>query len=422
MWSFNDYCRYFVGYTPPRYPRELLDVKYDPDFAIRGLGFDSSRGFLMRLDMVSWWYTCIPMISFHIICMYNVYVHTVTRISLLLFTSSRLTTSTRGTSFSVSDEPLLTSLKRPTATWHMWGGGGVSWLYITHSDRDKSWLICSVIDLSYDRLLGKGLTQFGVTGVNWPCEYQYFACLVNINFCWSFFRKWNPTSYIHDDKDFFLSEARMMILNSQVYTVPSLKVAASSPYSLLLTNFLGWRVSNVVFLRYLRFGEGVLEGWESVLKAGCCFIIFYGCGAAVFKLHFLEWHIFYTLTSLSFSVQCCLINKEATYLGFVCFVVINPCVLSASRVDLGFFFCFINFPIYPPPPVLSCRIRPPRLGHRSLLNEWYRVPPSVRLWGCCVLGSPHSSQVRGKGCLVCGSTSLTLYSLLTHCTVPSISC
>ena len=40
---------------------------------------------------------------------------------------------------------------------------------------------------------------------------------------------------------------------------------------------------------------------------------------------------------------------EATGLGFVCFVVINPCVLSANRVDFGL-FCFINFPIYPPPP------------------------------------------------------------------------
>ena len=42
---------------------------------------------------------------------------------------------------------------------------------------------------------------------------------------------------------------------------------------------------------------------------------------------------------------------EATGLGFVCFfVVINPCVLSANRVDFGLFFCFINFQISPPPP------------------------------------------------------------------------
>ena len=29
---------------------------------------------------------------------------------------------------------------------------------------------------------------------------------------------------------------------------------------------------------------------------------------------------------------------EATGLGFVCFVVINPCVLLANRVDFGLFF------------------------------------------------------------------------------------
>ena len=46
---------------------------------------------------------------------------------------------------------------------------------------------------------------------------------------------------------------------------------------------------------------------------------------------------------------------EATGLGFVCFVVINPRVLSANKVDLGsffffffFFFFFINYPILPP--------------------------------------------------------------------------
>ena len=36
---------------------------------------------------------------------------------------------------------------------------------------------------------------------------------------------------------------------------------------------------------------------------------------------------------------------EATSLGFVCFVVINPRVFSANRVDLGF-FCFIIFQFY----------------------------------------------------------------------------
>ena len=43
---------------------------------------------------------------------------------------------------------------------------------------------------------------------------------------------------------------------------------------------------------------------------------------------------------------------EATGLGFVCFVVTNPCVLSANKVDLGF-FCFKIFPILLPPPPFS---------------------------------------------------------------------
>ena len=40
---------------------------------------------------------------------------------------------------------------------------------------------------------------------------------------------------------------------------------------------------------------------------------------------------------------------EATGLVFVCFIVINPCVLSADIIDLGFFL-FHNFPILLPPP------------------------------------------------------------------------
>ena len=36
-------------------------------------------------------------------------------------------------------------------------------------------------------------------------------------------------------------------------------------------------------------------------------------------------------------------GAEATGLGFVCFVVINPCVLSANRVDFGVFHKFSKF-------------------------------------------------------------------------------
>ena len=42
-------------------------------------------------------------------------------------------------------------------------------------------------------------------------------------------------------------------------------------------------------------------------------------------------------------------SAEATGLGFVCFVIINPCALSANRVDLAFLFHkFSNFT--PPSP------------------------------------------------------------------------
>ena len=37
-----------------------------------------------------------------------------------------------------------------------------------------------------------------------------------------------------------------------------------------------------------------------------------------------------------------------TGLGFICFVIINPCVLLANRVDFGLFFSKISK--FPPPP------------------------------------------------------------------------
>ena len=42
-------------------------------------------------------------------------------------------------------------------------------------------------------------------------------------------------------------------------------------------------------------------------------------------------------------------GSEATGLGFVCFVVINPCALSANRVDFGLFL-FNKFSNFTPPP------------------------------------------------------------------------
>ena len=40
---------------------------------------------------------------------------------------------------------------------------------------------------------------------------------------------------------------------------------------------------------------------------------------------------------------------HSSFYSFVCFVI-NPCVLSANSVDLGFFLCFINFLHITPPP------------------------------------------------------------------------
>ena len=70
---------------------------------------------------------------------------------------------------------------------------------------------------------------------------------------------------------------------------------------------------------------------------------------------------------------------EATGLGFVCFVVINPWVLSANRVDLGFFLFhkFSNFTPPPPHATDAASLRR-RSGH-----HWYdaiRPPEPERLW------------------------------------------
>ena len=46
-----------------------------------------------------------------------------------------------------------------------------------------------------------------------------------------------------------------------------------------------------------------------------------------------------------------ILPSQATGLGFVCFVVINPRVFSANRVYFGL-FCFINCPFTPPPQLL----------------------------------------------------------------------
>ena len=72
-------------------------------------------------------------------------------------------------------------------------------------------------------------------------------------------------------------------------------------------------------------------------------------------------------------------SAEATGLGFVCFVVINPCVLSANRVDLGFFVSY--FPILlPPPPSSEWTWQPPELTTESqLVRALYLLRNTVRV-------------------------------------------
>ena len=67
---------------------------------------------------------------------------------------------------------------------------------------------------------------------------------------------------------------------------------------------------------------------------------------------------------------------EATGLGFVCFIVLNPRILSANGVDLGF-FCFINGPISPPPPSL---LRHTFDGHSDRINDIHFLNQQCGSW------------------------------------------
>ena len=61
-------------------------------------------------------------------------------------------------------------------------------------------------------------------------------------------------------------------------------------------------------------------------------------------------------------------------------IVINPRVLSANRVDLGF-FCFINFPVLlPPPPELS-QVDPHSDSHDDDDSQYHEPEVPVREGG-----------------------------------------
>ena len=63
-------------------------------------------------------------------------------------------------------------------------------------------------------------------------------------------------------------------------------------------------------------------------------------------------------------------------MGSVCFVISNPCVLSANRVDLGC-FCFRNFPILLPPPSPLKVWRHRSLRGLAPSGKWSKTPKVV---------------------------------------------
>ena len=71
------------------------------------------------------------------------------------------------------------------------------------------------------------------------------------------------------------------------------------------------------------------------------------CFCVVFYPQITFFFVFYTFFLFP-SVHIC--PFLLTGMGFVCFVVINSCVLSVNRVDLGFFFVSQIFQFYSPPP------------------------------------------------------------------------
>ena len=93
---------------------------------------------------------------------------------------------------------------------------------------------------------------------------------------------------------------------------------------------------------------------------------------------------------------------EATGLGFVCFVVINPLVLSANRVDFGLVL-FHKFSNLPPPPPVRTTSSSNRCGWRScaacgkVFGE--SAKKSISLW---LVGLPLGGGGR------CNSTKMVL--------------
>ena len=86
---------------------------------------------------------------------------------------------------------------------------------------------------------------------------------------------------------------------------------------------------------------------------------------------------------------------EATGLGFAFFVVINPCVLSANRVDLGFCFCFTNLQILPPTHTIVSRAwYQSRFAHQAA-RTFSPTPPTVESATTAVRMAKPASMAHG---------------------------
>ena len=103
---------------------------------------------------------------------------------------------------------------------------------------------------------------------------------------------------------------------------------------------------------------GLFKGWLGLIFVFVFVIWFFLVFALVARVWYclifvcLEFQIIrFVISTFTpiFFIEISFILQEVTGLGFSCFVVINSRVLSANRVDLGFFLFHIFFNYTPPP-------------------------------------------------------------------------
>ena len=148
-------------------------------------------------------------------------------------------------------------------------------------------------------------------------------------------------------------------------------------FRIIFMALAGWELESCLFL-YVLWGGGVFQGLF-------CFRNFsiepplsprvMGCGAA-----------------------------EVTGLGFVCFVVMTPCVLSASRIDYGL-FRFHNIFNFTPPP----RRQPP-----SDLPEMSQPPSSPTVGGGGSFANAYPTELTLGFFLLLYLLNFQIYFLFTY--------